>query len=75
MALIKLLASTNGRIARALIGIALMAIGALFFADGTRVILLWVGMIPLGAAIFDVCLFAPLFGKSFKGAAIRTEAV
>ena len=71
--LIKFLASTSGRIIRVLAGIALVALG-LFGMSGTAgIIVAVIGLVPLLAGIFDVCVFAPIFGNPFKGKEIRGE--
>jgi uncharacterized membrane protein HdeD (DUF308 family) len=70
----KFLASTNGRIVRIVAGIILIAIG--LFANMNTVvgyILIVIGLIPLLAGIFDVCVFAPLFGRPFSGKKLRAE--
>jgi hypothetical protein len=68
----KFLASRNGRIIRIVVGIILIAIG-LFANINTVVgyILIVVGLVPLLAGIFDVCVFAPLFGRPFSGKKLR----
>ena len=65
------LGSMTGRIVRAVAGIVLIVIG-LFLVKGTGGwILAIVGLLPLAAGVFDVCLFAPLFGLPFAGPALR----
>jgi hypothetical protein len=69
---IKFLASPAGRITRIVLGIILVAIG--FFANINTVvgyILIVVGLVPLVAGIFDICVFAPLFGAPISGPKIR----
>jgi len=69
--LFQFLASTNGRIVRAVAGIILIALG-LFALEGTAgTIVALIGILPLAAGVFDFCLFAPLFGLSFKGSDLR----
>ena len=68
----KFLASSTGRIVRIVVGAALIAWG--FFgsmSSATGIIMIIVGFVPLLAGIFDVCVFAPLFGKPFKGKNLR----
>jgi len=38
------------------------------------IVLAVVGLVPLLAGVFDVCLFAPLFGAPLKGADVRARA-
>jgi DUF2892 family protein len=69
------MASAVGRWLRAIVGLALVIGGlALSFQAGsvvTGVIMVVVGLVPLLASIFDVCIFAPLFGAPFSGPKIR----
>ena len=68
---IAFMASTNGRIARIVAGIALIVIGLLVM-DGTGgIIVAVIGLVPLAAGVFDFCVFAPLFGNPFSGKEIR----
>jgi hypothetical protein len=69
MAFIGFMASPAGRIARVVAGIALIAIGLV--AGGGWLALAVVGLVPLAAGLFDVCLFAPLFRLPFVGSRIR----
>ena len=74
MALINFLASNPvGRAVRIIAGIILVVVG-LFVLGGTAgIIVAVIGLVPLLAGIFDVCVFAPLFGASFYGKNIRGE--
>lgn len=72
----KFLASRNGRITRIVVGAILVVIGlAIGFNDGSLVgwILTVIGVFPLVAGVFDLCLFAPFFGKPFKGPELRDQ--
>lgn len=71
--LFSFLASQTGRIVRGIVGIALIVIGLLLVNGDASWgwILVIVGLVPLAAGVFDFCLFAPLFGKPFKGAGLR----
>ena len=74
--LFNFLASRNGRIVRAVAGIVLIVIGLIvvFGNDSTGGwILVVIGLVPLAAGVFDFCLFAPLFGLSFKGEELRAR--
>lgn len=72
------MASAVGRWLRVIVGLALVIGGlALSFQAGstvTGVIMVVVGLVPLLASIFDVCIFAPLFGAPFSGPKIRAAA-
>jgi hypothetical protein len=74
MALIKFLASPAGRVVRIVAGLVLIGLGLLVLQDLLGVILAVIGLVPLLAGIFDVCVFAPLFGQPFSGKAIRDKA-
>ena len=65
---VSFMASTNGRILRAVAGLALIAWGQ--FAGGGLVVTL-IGIVPLLAGVFDFCLLAPLFGAPLSGPKIR----
>jgi hypothetical protein len=71
--IIKFLASKTGRIIRVLAGIALVAWGLLGLSGTAGIIVAVIGLVPLLAGLFDVCVFAPLFGNPFKGPEIRGE--
>ena len=72
----RFLASRNGRITRLVIGVILVVIG-LAIGFQTHSIVGWIvtviGLFPLIAGALDLCLFAPFFGHSFKGAQLRAE--
>jgi len=70
-AFFRFIASPTGRGIRIIAGIALIVIG-LGLAQGTvGWILAIVGLVPLGAGVFDKCVFAPLFGLPFAGPSLR----
>ena len=71
--LLDFMASMNGRIARGVAGIILIALG-LFVMSGTAgTIVAIIGLAPLAAGVFDFCLLAPLMGKPLAGAAFRKQ--
>jgi hypothetical protein len=65
------LASGAGRVVRIVAGVVLILVG-LFVTEGP---LSWVleiiGLVPLLAGVFDVCVFAPLFKLPFVGVGLR----
>ena len=64
--------SPAGRIARIAAGLALLA-WAGFGLHGLGAIVVGViGAVPLLAGLFDVCVFAPLFGAPLSGPRIRS---
>jgi uncharacterized membrane protein HdeD (DUF308 family) len=69
------MASTTGRWVRIVAGIVLFLVG-LFALGGLNgatagIVVAVIGLVPLLAGVFDVCLFAPLFGYPLSGAKIR----
>ena len=74
MGLIRFLASPTGRIARVAVGLVLIIGGPAVVGGAGGVILAVVGLVPLLAGLFDVCIFAPLAGLPVSGRAIRKQA-
>lgn len=68
---IRFMASTAGRIARIVAGIALITWGLLGLGGATSIIVVIIGAVPLLAGLFDVCVFAPMFGYALSGSKIR----
>lgn len=64
MNIIDWLGSSTGRVARVVAGIVLIIIG--FVGGGGWITLSIIGVIPLVAGMANVCLLAPLFGRSLK---------
>ncbi len=71
MALIRFLASTTGRLTRIVVGLALVIGGPAIVGGAGGYVIAVVGLLPLLAGLFDVCLFAPLAGLPVSGRAIR----
>ena len=65
MSLVKFMSSRAGRLSRVIAGVALIVIGLAI--GGGWLTLSAVGLIPLFAGAFNVCLLAPLMGQPFKG--------
>ncbi len=65
------MASTNGRIVRAVAGIVLVWLGLAVVGGTGGWILAIVGLVPLAAGVFDFCVFSALFGGKFWGKEIR----
>lgn len=72
MAFTNFMASTAGRALRIVAGAVLIVIGLV--SGGAGWILAVIGLVPLLAGVFDVCLFGPLLGQAFKGSDIRAGA-
>jgi hypothetical protein len=68
---IAFLASSAGRVVRALAGLALIVWGLVGIGGTGGIIVAVIGALPLLAGIFDFCIFAPLFGAPFSGSKIR----
>lgn len=65
------MASTAGRITRIVAGLGLIAWGVWGLGGTAGIVVAVVGAVPLLAGLFDVCLFAPLFGCPMSGPKIR----
>lgn len=67
MAFAKMMASTGGRLVRIVAGLVLIAVGLLVVEGTGGIILSVVGILPVLAGVFNVCLIAPLIGAPFFG--------
>ena len=68
------MSSTRGRIGRVVAGLALI-VGGLFAVGGAAgIALAAIGLVPLLAGAFDVCLFSAVFGGPLRGANVRACA-
>jgi hypothetical protein len=68
------MASGLGRATRIVAGVVLIAVGLLSIGGTPGYVVAAVGLVPLLAGLFDVCVFSRLFGGPFSGAAIRACA-
>jgi hypothetical protein len=68
---VSFLASTTGRIIRALAGLGLIVWGLAGLGGTTGTIVAVIGLLPLVAGLFDFCVFAPLFSAPMSGKKIR----
>ena len=66
------MASRTGRWTRMLVGASLV-VGGLSSDSVKGKVMALVGLVPLLAGAFGVCLFGPLFGLPIKGEAIRRK--
>jgi hypothetical protein len=66
MAIAKFMSSMAGRLLRIVAGIALLVVG-LLTGGTTGIVLAVVGVVPVLAGVFNVCLIAPLLGAPFLG--------
>lgn len=62
------MASPMGRGVRVVVGLALIAWGWTMRGSTAGVVWMVVGLIPLAAGVFNVCLIAPIIGAPFSGA-------
>jgi len=65
--------SPAGRIARVIVGIALVGWGYTLRGSGSGMALMVVGLIPLAAGILDWCLISALLGGPISGARVRRQ--
>jgi hypothetical protein len=72
-AVFRFLASSAGRVVRAVAGLALIVVGIAVIGGVVGWILAIVGLVPLAAGLFDRCVFAPLFGLPFAGPSLRQK--
>jgi len=68
------MASSIGRVTRIVGGIALIVGGLLVIGGVAGIVLAAIGLLPLLAGTFDVCVFSALFRGPFAGSAIRACA-
>jgi len=74
MGFAQFMSSGLGRGLRIVAGIILIAVGLAVVGGTGGIVLAVIGLVPLLAGVFDVCLFAPLFGAPLKGADVRAHA-
>ena len=68
------MASPAGRIARIGAGLLLIGAGLLLVGGVAGIVIAAIGLVPLLAGAFDVCIFSALFRGPFGGAEIRACA-
>ncbi len=66
MPFVRFMSTTTGRVARVVVGLVLI-VGGLAAANTAGWVVAAVGLVPLGAGLANVCLFAPLFHAPFRG--------
>ncbi len=71
MGFIRFMASTAGRVVRFLAGAALILVGLELVRGTGGIVLAIIGLVPLLAGTFDLCVLAPLFKLPFSGRRIR----
>ena len=65
--------SPAGRVMRLVVGIGLIGYGFTHRTSQTGLVLMVVGLIPLLAGAFDLCLISGLLGGPFRGAILRAK--
>lgn len=65
------MASGLGRAVRIVAGVGLIAGGLMAIGGTVGYVVAAIGLVPLLAGLFDVCVFSRLFGGPFSGSAIR----
>ena len=68
---VSFMASTAGRVLRAVAGLVLLYVGMQLMAGVGGIIVAVIGVVMIAAGVFDFCLFAPLFGNPLSGKKIR----
>jgi glutaminase len=68
---VSFMASTAGRVLRAVAGLVLLYVGLQLMAGVGGIIVAVIGVVMIAAGVFDFCLFAPLFGNPLSGKKIR----
>ena len=65
------MASPVGRGIRIVAGVAILAWGWTMRPETSGTVLMIVGLVPIAAGVFNVCLIAPIIGAPFSGARAR----
>ncbi len=73
MGFARFMATGIGRGIRIVAGAALITIGLLRVRGGRGAVLALIGLVPLFAGTFDVCVLAPLLRAPFKGSDVRVR--
>jgi len=66
------LGSTAGRLTRIGAGIVLVLVGILGLQATAGLVLAAIGLVPIAAGAFDLCLFAPIAGLPISGSKLRS---
>ena len=63
--------SPFGRLARIIVGLALVGWGYALSGGTTGIVLMIIGLVPLVAGLFDLCIISPLLGGPLSGDRLR----
>lgn len=75
MQFVKFMTSSAGRIARVILGIAIIALGQLVVQGTVGTVMSVVGLIPIAGGLLDFCLIGKALGYPFKGSEARAQLV
>ena len=67
MLIAKLAATATGRLARIIAGIVLIALGLFVIGGTVGIVVAVIGVAPILAGVFNVCLIAPILRAPFSG--------
>lgn len=73
MAIAKFMSGYAGRLIRVVAGVILIAVGLAVVGGTAGIILAVVGIVPILAGAFNVCLIAPILGAPFSGNALQSS--
>ncbi len=68
------MSSRIGRVGRVVAGLAIVAAGILAVGGTVGIVIAAIGLVPLLAGAFDVCVFSALFGGPLRGSEVRACA-
>ncbi len=68
---VSFMSSTAGRILRSVVGLVLLYVGWASMSGTGGIVVIVVGVVLVAVGVFDVCLFAPLFGNPMSGKQVR----
>lgn len=66
--------SRTGRLTRIIVGLVFIIWGYAQLEQTSGIILILVGLIPLSAGLFDLCIISPLIGGPISGKKVRTDS-
>lgn len=73
MSFAQFMSSPAGRALRVIAGIALIVIGFMVMQGTWGIVVAIIGLVPLVAGLFDVCLIGALFGAPLRGKDVRGQ--
>lgn len=73
MQFVKFMTSGVGRVARIVLGLALMSLGFLVVQGTVGTIMMLVALVPISGGVFDFCLAGVALGYPFRGPEARAQ--